>query len=99
MTFYCGLGQEIILNITVRAFPELYDINSAFTWTNIAGGQITAGIMSNRQGPEVFYSELKITETSRNDYGKYTVTVDNGVKSPVSFLLDLQERGKWCLHY
>ena len=93
LTFYSGLGQQISLNITVRAFPEFSDSDSAFTWTSSSGSLITDGVTSTKLSDEMFYSELLINSVKKEDYTSYTVAVDNGVKEPVSFTLDLIERG------
>ena len=93
LTFYSGLGQQISLNITVRAFPEFSDPDSAFTWTTSGGSLITNGVTSAKLSDEIFHSELLIGSVTREDYTSYTVAVDNGIKEPVSFTLKLIERG------
>ena len=93
LIFYSGLGQAISLNITVRAFPEFSDPDSAFTWTMHSGLQITDGVTSTKQSDEIFYSVLLISSVKGEDYTSYTVTADNGVKQPVKFTLQLIERG------
>ena len=93
LIFYSGLGQVISLNITVRAFPEFSDPDSAFTWTTSSGSQVTDGVTSAKQSNELFYSELWITSVKGEDYTSYTVTAENGVKQPVKFTLQLIERG------
>ena len=93
LTFYSGLGQQISLNITVRAFPEFSDPDTPFTWTTSSGSLITNGVTSTKLSHEIFHSELLIGSVTREDYTSYTVAVDNGVKGPVSFTLKLIERG------
>ena len=93
LIFYSGLDQQISLNITVRAFPEFSDPDSAFTWTTSSGSQITDGVTSTKQSNEIFYSELLISSVKGEDYTSYIVTADNGVKEPVIFTVDLLQRG------
>ena len=93
LIFYSGLGQQISLNITVRAFPEFSDPESAFTWTTNSGSQITDVVTSRKQSDEIFYSELLISSVKGVDYTSYTVTTDNGVQEPVIFTVDLRQRG------
>ena len=93
LIFYSGLGQQISLNITVRAFPEFIDPDSAFTWTRSSGSQITDDVTSTKRSDEIFYSELLISSVKGVDYTSYTVTAGNGVKEPVIFTVDLLQRG------
>ena len=82
----------------MRAFPEFSDPVSAFTWTTSSGSQITDGVTSTKLSDEIFYSEQLISSVKQEDYTSYIVTADNGVKEPVTFILDLIERGI-RLHY
>ena len=100
MAFYAALGQDVTLNITVKAFPDFTDLSSAFTWRR-DGVDLDAGdVTSTNPSPEVFVSELMISSVTARDYSNYTVTVSNDVKYDVTFLLTLLERGtQICTEY
>ena len=93
LIFYSGLGQQISLNITVRAFPEFIDPDSAFTWTTSSGSQINDVVTSAKQSDEIFFSELLINSVKGDDYTSYIVRADNGVNEPEIFTVDLLQRG------
>ena len=93
MTFYAALGQDVTLNITVRAFPDINDLSTAFSWRRDGADLDAAAVTSNKVDPEMFVSELIISSVTGTDYSDYRVTVSNGVKEAVTFTITLLERG------
>ena len=91
--FYSGLGLQASLVITVRAFPEFSDVDSAFTWTLTNGSEIVDGVVSRKVDDEVFHSKMLISPVTVKDFTEYKVFVDNGIREPVIFTLELKERG------
>ena len=93
VAFYAAFGQDVTLNITVRAFPDITDLSSAFSWRRDGVALDAADVMSSKLSPEMFLSQLMINSVTNTDYKNYTVTVGNGIKEAVTFTLALLERG------
>ena len=87
--YYSGLNLPVNLSLTVRSYPEIVDIESSFVWSKRTSGNIT----SFRIHAEVFVTQLNIASVVPTDYGEYTVTVDNGIKGPAIFSIELRQRG------
>ena len=94
LIFFSGLYQNVTLQLTVRAFPEFIDVQSAFKWyfVNNSISISSAEINSTKLGPEVFQS-LLIRNVGEQDYGVYIVTVNNNIGIPVNFSVILNEKG------
>ena len=95
LIFFSELFQEVTLNLIVRAFPEFTDVQSAFMWyfVNKSVSFSSAEIQSTKLGSEVFQSLLHINNVGAKDYGVYIVTVNNGIGTPISFNIILNEKG------
>ena len=87
--YYSGLNLPVNLSLTVRSYPEIVDIESSFVWSKRTSGNIS----SFRVHPEVFVTQLNIASVVPTDYGEYTITVDNGIKGPAIFSIELRQRG------
>ena len=95
-TFYSALGESVTLNITVRVFPVLTDLMSAFVWYRNDGMQITDGVSSLQLTDEVFFSEMLITSVTEKDYSAYKIIIDNGIQEAKEYTLTLLDRGNFC---
>ena len=100
LKFFSGLYQNVTLHLTVRAFPEFTDVQSAFMWyfVNNSIRLSSAEIKSTKLGPEVFQSVLNINYVGVKDYGVFIVTTNNGIGAPVKFSIILEEKGIYSLH-
>ena len=96
LIFYSDLDQSVTLEVTVRAFPDFTDIDSAFDWKRVDGKALSniSETESVKVDAEVFLTKVTIGNVTEQDLGEYVVTADNGIRGPVDFLVVLYLTGK-----
>ena len=87
LVYYSALGAPVTLSLTVRAFPEITGIE----WSKQTRDHIVTSLKTQA---EVFKTQLNIASVMGSDYGDYTVTVNNGVKQPAIFNIELRQTGR-----